>query len=494
MALTRRTIVRCALGAAAGTLLGSCRPTPAAGPQSPSAPGPTSPPAPPAPQDLGALAKTIDGQVILPSSTEYTTAKRLFNARFNDSTPAAVVAAKSTADVQRAVAFAAKNRLKVAARSGGHSYIGASAANGALVIDLRQLPGGISYDEGRGLATVPAGAELDSVQTALAAHGRSIPAGSCPTVGVAGLTLGGGLGSDARKSGLTCDALVSASVVLPSGKAVTAAADDHDDLFWGLRGGGGGNFGVVTSFTFRTFPTGDRDIVNLTFPEAAAGQVIPGWHGWLHASDRAVWGMVNISVGSGSSRLAIVLATPGGAGTRIAESLSAAIGLRPLENTSQTYGHLDFVNYFAGGAQATRPRAFVAGSDIIGDLTSAAAESVVAALSAWPADAGSASAVLESLDGAINDVDPGGSAFPWRRHAACVQWYSEPPTPAAVDSATNWLARAHEAVRANSVGGYVNYVEPNTSAARYLGDNLSRLNAIRQQYDPSQVMASSITY
>ncbi len=492
MAITRQAFVRGALGTAAGSVLGSCRTTPAPGPQSPAVP--SAPQSPSAPQDLGALAHTIEGRVILPSSTEYAAAKRLFNTRFDDSKPAAVVVVKSTSDVQKAVTFAAKNQIKIAARSGGHSYVGASAPNGALVIDLRQLPGGISYDEGRGLATVSAGAELDSVQAALAAYGRSIPTGSCPTVGVAGLTLGGGLGSDARQCGLTCDALVSAAVVLPSGEAITAAADDHGDLFWGLRGGGGGNFGIVTSFTFRTFPAGDRDIVNLTFPEAAAGQVIPGWHRWLRAAERAVWGMVNISVGSGSNRLAIVLATPGGEGGQMAESLSAAIGLRPLENTGQTYGHLDFVHYFAGGAQATRPRAFVAGSDVIRELTTAAAESIVAALSAWPAEAGSATAVLESLDAAVGDLAPGDTAFPWRRQAASVQWYTEPQTPAAFDAATTWLARAHEAVHTASVGGYVNYVEPNASAARYFGVNLLQLNTIRQKYDPSQLMYSSITY
>ena len=100
------------------------------------------------------------------------------------------------------------------------------------------------------------------------------PRGSCPTVGVAGLTLGGGLGSDARLAGLTCDALVSASVVLPSGETVTASADDHADLFWALRGGGGGNFGVVTSLTFRTFPVTDRDVVTLAFPLGSAAAVI----------------------------------------------------------------------------------------------------------------------------------------------------------------------------------------------------------------------------
>jgi FAD/FMN-containing dehydrogenase len=357
-----------------------------------------------------------------------------------------------------------------------------------MIIDLRQLPGGISYDEDRGLATISAATQLDSVQTSLAAHDRSIPSGSCPTVGIAGLALGGGLGCDARRSGLTCDALVSASVVLPSGEAITASADDHADLFWALRGGGGGNFGVVTSFTFRTFPATDRDIVTLVFPEGTTAQAIAGWHLWLHSADRAIWGMVNITAGSGSGGCTIVVATPAGDGPGRASDLSAVIGVHPVSNTNRTFNRIDFVHYFEGGAQATQPRAFVAGSDIIGEMTATAAESIVAATSAWPRAAGSATTVIESLSGSVSDVDSGDTAFPWRRQAASVQWYTE----AAVESANEWLASAHAAVQAYSVGGYVNYVEPDTPASRYFGDNLARLAAVRQKYDPDELMYSGM--
>src|SRR5262245_52766641 len=264
--ISRQAFIRATLGTAAGALLSACR--------SPSTPNSKSPPKVSGPQDWSALDDAIEGRVVLPSSPDYAAAKGVFNTRFDSSTPAAVVAVKSTNDVQQAVEFAARKTIKIAVRSGGHSYIGASAASGAMVIDLRQLPGEITHD-GRERATIPAAAQLDSVQTALAARGRSIPSGSCPTVGIAGLTMGGGLGSDARRSGLTCDALLSAAVVLPSGEAITASADDHADLFWALRGGGG-NLGVVTSLTFQTFPVTDRDVVTLVFPEGATEQAIVG--------------------------------------------------------------------------------------------------------------------------------------------------------------------------------------------------------------------------
>jgi FAD binding domain len=149
------------------------------------------------PHGWSSLDDAIDGTVVLPTNDQYDSAKAVFNARFATSTPVAVVTVKSTDDVRKAVAFAAGNGIKVAPRSGGHSYTGASTANGAMVVDLRQFPRGLTVDDERALATISPAAELDSVQTELAARGRSIPSGSCPSVGV-GLTLGGGLVADAR--------------------------------------------------------------------------------------------------------------------------------------------------------------------------------------------------------------------------------------------------------------------------------------------------------
>ena len=473
--ISRQAFVRRALGGVVGAaLLGSCRSVlPEASSQGP---------------DWNALDGMVDGRVVLPSAPDFAAAKGVFNTRFAGSAPLAVVSVTSEADVQKAMGFAGQNGLGVSARSGGHSYIGASTADGVMVIDLRQLPGGTTLDPISGLVTISPAADLDSAQTILAAQGRSIPSGSCPTVGVAGLALGGGLGSDARSAGLTCDALVSASVVLPSGDVVTASAGDHDDLFWALRGGGGGNCGVVTSLTFRTFPTTDRDVVTLGYPPASAAQVIAGWHNWLSAADRAVWGMVNVTVGGGPSRCTVILATPPGTGQGLAGALNAAVGVAPSSTSIRTKNRLDFIHYFEGGAQARVPRQFTAGSDVIGEMNAAAANSIIAATSAWPTAAGSATAVIESLSGAVNDVAPADSAFPWRQSAASVQWYTEAP----FDVASTWLADAHTAVAASSVGGYINYVEPRQPLSRYLGPNLGRFDAVRQAYDAGGLMRSGI--
>ncbi|MBI3691021.1 MAG: FAD-binding oxidoreductase, partial [Mycolicibacterium aromaticivorans] len=296
------------------------------------------------------------------------------------------------------------------------------------------------------------------------------------------------LGSDARLHGLTCDTLESATLVLPSGDMLTASADNHPDVFWALRGGGGGSIGVVTSMTFRTVPVTDRDVVTVAFPMDASAAAIAGWQQWQRAADRDIWGMVNITVGDGPGRCTVILATPPGSGPAVAGDMLAAAGLPASSTRTRTLNRMDFVHYFEGGDAARVPRAFVAGSDIIGEMTAAAAESIVAAMAAWPAGAGSATAVVESLSGAVGDVDPGASAFPWRRQAASVQWYTE----ASSDAATGWLTAAHQALGSASVGGYINYPEPGQPLGRYLGPNLQRFNDIRHKYDPAGVMLSGI--
>jgi FAD/FMN-containing dehydrogenase len=485
--LSRQSFVRGVGVATAGLLLGSCRSTTAVDSTTAT---PASSPA--GPTDWAALAATLEGHVTVPSDPGYSAAKASFNAHFANSTPAAVISVKSVDDVRRAMAFGAEHGVTVTARSGGHSYVGASAADRAMVIDLRGLAGEAVADDASGVVTVSAAAGLSSVQTALNARGRAIPTGSCPSVGVSGLTLGGGLGADARRYGLTCDALVSATVALPSGAMVTASPGDHQDLYWALRGGGA-NLGIVTSMTFRTFSTATRDVVSLSYPQSATAQTIVAWHDWLAAADRDVWSMVDVTVGPDSWRCGVVLATPPGDGVRLAAELSAAVGTSPVDQTSRTLDHMAFVDYFSGGSDAVRPRAFVAGSDVLADVTPAGAESIVAAMSAWPRSLGSATAVIESLGGAVSDVGPSDTAFPWRHDAACVQWYVEPPADA-IAAGTNWLAAAHDEVGSNSVGGYVNYIESAMPAARYFGDNLQRLKAIRGTYDPAGLMLSTLVF
>ena len=441
----------------------------------------------------GGLSTALGGKVLLPDNgSQFATAKQVFNTIYNGFTPAAIVTPTSAADVQKAMAFAAAHNLKVAPRSGGHSYIGASTANGAMVFDLRQLPGGINYDAATGQVTVTPATSLYAMHEALATAGRGIPTGTCPSVGAAGHALGGGLGANSRHAGLLCDQLTSASVVLPGGQAVTASAANSPDLFWALRGGGGGNFGVTTSLTFATFPTTDLDVVNLNFPPQSFAQVLVGWQNWLRSADRSSWALADSTTDQFGTHCRILATCPVGSGGNVASAIISAVGMRPSSTENHTFNYIDLVRYLAVGNLNPSPLGYVGGSDVFPTVNAATAQGIASAVNAFPRGAGRMLAIMHALDGALASVAPGATAFPWRRQYALVQWYVEPSgDPSA---ATSLLNTAHQAVQPYSVGGYVNYLEANQPPSRYFGANLSQLTAVRQKYDPGRIMFSGLNF
>lgn len=474
--ISRQTFLRGAVGAlAAGAVLGA----PRVG-------------ADPRPSGWEGLSTALGGKVLLPDSPQFAGAKQVFNTNYNGSTPAAVVTPTSAADVQKAMAFAAVHNLKVAPRSGGHSYTGASTANGTMVLDLRQLPGDANYDAATGQVTVTPATSLYTMHRTLAAVGRGVPTGTCPSVGAAGHALGGGMGAQSRHAGLLCDQLTSASVVLPSGQAVTASTASNPDLFWALRGGGGGNFGVTTSLTFATFPTKDVDAVNLNFPPQSFAQVLVGWQNWLRTADPNSWALADATVDAMGVHCRILATCPAGSGNSAAAAITQAVGIQPSGVETHTFNYMDLVNYLAVGNLNPQPLGYVGGSDVFPTVNAAVAQGIAAAVNAFPRNAGRMLAIMHALDGALATVAPAATAFPWRRQSALVQWYVE--TSGDPAAATNWLASAHQAVQQYSVGGYVNYLEANQSPARYFGPNLSRLSAVRQKYDPGRVMFSGLNY
>jgi hypothetical protein len=475
--ISRQTFLRGAAGAlAAGAVFGSVRAT-----------------ADPNTSGWEGLSAAIGGRVLRSDDgLQFATAKQVFNTNYDGSTPAAIVTVTSPADVQKAMAFAAAHNLKVAPRSGGHSYVGASTANGTMVLDLRQLPGGISYDAATGQVTVTPATSLYALHQALAGAGRGIPTGTCPSVGAAGHALGGGLGADSRHAGLLCDQLTSASVVLPGGEAVTASTANDPDLFWALCGGGGGNFGVITSLTFATFPTGDLDVVNLNFPPQSFAQVLLGWQNWLRTADRSSWALADSTTDALGTHCRIMATCPAGSGNSVASAIISAVGMQPSGTENHTFNHLDLVRYLAVGNLTPSPLGYVGGSDVFPTITPAAAQGIASAVDAFPRGAGRMLAIMHALDGALASVAPEASAFPWRRQSALVQWYVE--TSGSPSTATSWLNTAHQAVQPYSVGGYVNYLEVNQPASRYFGANLARLSAVRQKYDPGRVMFSGLNF
>lgn len=197
------------------------------------------------------LSRHIDGDVVVPGDGDYDEARAVWNGMI-DRRPAAVVRAADIGDVAPVVAFARRHALPLAVRGGGHNVAGNGTVDGGMVLDLRDC-NAVGVDTAAGTVTVEPGATLAEVDAATTPHGLVVPGGVISTTGVAGLTLGGGFGWLTRKHGLTIDSLRAAELVTADGDTVRASADENPDLLWGLRGGGG-NFGIVTSFTFGAHP------------------------------------------------------------------------------------------------------------------------------------------------------------------------------------------------------------------------------------------------
>ena len=465
MTLTRRTFLRGAgITAAAGLgLLGTAGLHYAAGSR---------------PVDWATLRGRVSGGLALPGEPGFDQAKLAFNPLFDGNHPAAVARCATPDDV-RACVYEAAGRLPIAARSGGHSYGGYSVPDGGLVVDVAPM----SQVQVRpdGTAVLGAGAKLGDVYAALAKAGRCLPAGSCPTVGISGLTLGGGVGVLARKYGLTCDHLIAAQVVTADGRVRTASADSEPDLFWALRGGGGGNFGIVTSFTFRTEPAPDLTVFSLKFAPGSAAEVFAAWQRWLPAAPPELWS--NLALTSGDPARARVggcfVGTPA-ALAPLLDDLVARAGVKPAARNVQPKNYLDAMEHFAGKPDR---QSFVASSRILSAPLANPAQ--MTSLFTHPG----LDVIFDGLGGAVSTVDTRATAFPHRKALATVQLYS---------SATAKDAKAkHDAInqagaalaRLGITGGYVNYLDPTQPdwANAYYGPNLPRLRQVANTYDPKRV-------
>jgi FAD/FMN-containing dehydrogenase len=226
--------------------------------------------------DWEALQRSIAGVVELPGSEDYERASRPFNARFDQVRPLGIVHCASPQDVAETMPFVRRQDLEHATRSGGHGFAGGSSTGG-LLIDVSPMRS-VSVDGA--VARIGAGASLGDVYEALHEHGLAIPAGTCPPVGIAGLTLGGGLGILGRKYGVTSDRLIGAEVVLADGRVVRCDEHHDGDLFWALRGAGAGTLGVVTSLEFLTVPEPSATNFHLSWSYDDAADVVEAWQGW----------------------------------------------------------------------------------------------------------------------------------------------------------------------------------------------------------------------
>ena len=304
---------------------------------------------PPTAADWKHLAAHVDGTLARPGSSTYNTVRLTQNPRYDGARPLAVLSVANARDVATAFSFAQDHGVRVAIRSGGHSYPGWSAGDGALVVDVRPLD---HVSLSGTTATVGAGASLVQVYDALGTRGRGIAGGSCPTVGIAGLTQGGGVGVLTRAYGLTCDSVTGMNVVLGNGTMDRAAHDDNGDLFWALRGGGGGHLGAVTSFTFKTFAAPTITRAYIAWPFSAAAEVVPRWLETIPSADPRLWATLKLLGGpSHPSRPALFMsATWTGPASSMDAALKPLLSKVPAPTTDSrsTASYLDTMLTYAG--------------------------------------------------------------------------------------------------------------------------------------------------
>ncbi|MFE3229107.1 FAD-binding oxidoreductase [Nocardia sp. NPDC059228] len=485
MAINRRNLLRAAgLGAslaALGSATGCVPEVPAA--------------QPPAGQvDWGALRQRSSGTLNLPSDSGYATAKLAYNPAFDTRRPAAIAQCATASDVQACVDAAARAKIPVAARSGGHSYGGYSTPDNGLVVDL----GGMSGVEVKadGTAVIGAGARLMDVYSALAQAGRCLPAGSCPTVGIAGLTLGGGVGVLAGKYGLTCDNLVSAQVVTADGTLRTASATSELDLFWALRGGGGGNFGIVTSFTFQTVAAPQLAVFQVRFPAGSLTDVLGGWQAFTASAPDEFWSTLGISAGSPPTcRINGCYVGPESAMNSLLDKLVAATRTQPSNRYSLTKDYLSAMMYFGGCAnysvEQCRPN--WNGGGVLGRESFTASSRVLtkplsdpSRLTALLTGREGMDILLDSLSGAPSRIGVKDTAFPYRGALATAQIYVGATTSDARNAVNEVRDRLGD-LTGNTA--FVNYIDPDLSnwGSAYYGGNASRLHGIAEHYDPDGV-------
>jgi hypothetical protein len=438
------------------------------------------------------LAKDLDGKLLRPGDTGYSKAATTFDPRRDGKKPVAIVRAASAGDVAAAFAFCRTYRVHPRPRSGGHSYVGASTGNGVLVIDVRPMHG-VHYHADSHKVTVGAGAVLGDLHDSLDRHGRTVPTGTCPTVGAAGLTLGGGIGTESRLYGLTGDALTGGILVSPGGHIHKFGPHTDADLYWGLRGGGGGNFGILTSLTYATSPALPGTIFRLSWEPHDSHRVLLGWQERLADMPRHSWANLHLDTSGGVVRPSITgVCWDRGAGHEIA-ALAAAIGRQPSSRRTYAESHAGAMSWFAGGTNGHTRQSWYAGSDVVGHaISSSRATDIIAAVKKWNGS-GSAAAIFDPLGGAVTRPGAADTAFRWRNAHATVQWYvglgstSRPN----LDRAADWVGRCHHAIGRSSVGGYVNYLEPGRKLSDYYGGNYDRLLELNKKYDPHGILNSS---
>jgi FAD/FMN-containing dehydrogenase len=442
---------------------------------------------------IEALRSEVTGSVITPADPEYDEARRVYNFMI-DRRPAAVVRCASSADVAAVVRYAAATGTELAVRGGAHSVPGFGTADDAIVADLSGLAT-VTVDPAARTASAAGGATWGDFNEATAVHGLATTGGIISTTGVGGLTLGGGIGYLSRGYGLSCDNLLSARVVTADGQTVTASESDHPDLFWALRGGGG-NFGVVTEFTFQLHPVSEIYGGPMFF-ELSDGEAILGYFNeFIKTAPREYGGFPAFQIAPplpfvpedrvGEPFVAVVSCWTGSnedgekvlQGFRdIATPVAEHVGPMPYPALNSAFDAL-----VPSGLQHYWKAAFV------GDLTPEAIRTHMEHGARVPVV--NSTVHMYPINGACHDVAPDETAFGHRDATYAVVMAGMWPDPADNEAHTKWVKDYDAAIAPHSQGGgYINFAsaDDQSKVAANYGANYARLQEVKRRYDPDNL-------
>ena len=456
------------------------------------------------------LSSHLQGQLVLPSDANYPTAKLVYTAQFDGINPGAIAYCTSPADVALCLGFAQDNALPFAARSGGHSAGGYSLSPG-LVIDVSGLN---SVTLANGTATIGPGAELVDITNTLAPAGLAISGGYCPTVAAGGFLQGGGIGLFTRTMGIACDSVTSVQVVLADGNVVTASPQQYSDLYWALRGGGGGNFGIVTSYTFTPTPLTFIDVALLTWPYDQALDVVNGWTQWLVDGPSTIGGGLNVTLADSAPgnvpTVSLILACTDvstGFGTEISRLVSL-VGDSPASQVTLTAPYEAIMMSQYNCADLTEAQCHLSGSSSVAELPRPAFGLERGRMFNGPIPrAGWANALavfdtarlagqehlfqVTALGGTANNLPRAATAYVHRDTLFMANYICEnavgPVPNEAVAAGTQFVDAGFAALNPYSNGeSYQNFIDPRLPdwARSYYAENYFRLMQVKSVYDP----------
>jgi FAD/FMN-containing dehydrogenase len=441
--------------------------------------------------DWAALAGQLRGPLLRPGDRGYAVASSPYNKRYADIRPGGVALCAGVADVRAALAWARRYAVPFAVRSGGHSYGGYCTTRG-LVISLARM-NSVRVDRDARTITLGPGALNRDLYAALAGTGLAAPSGRCPTVAISGLLLGGGFGFSSRHLGLTCDQLLHTDVVTASGVVLRASPRSHQDLMWACQGGGGGNFGVNTSYTLQAIPVGAVSVYRLGWPWRQASAALSAVLGLMAAAPDTLSCRIGLEV-SATRRGVSAIGLYFGPARELAGLLApvfAAVWPTEQQIEDRSYaGAQQFLAHSApAGAFASKSRYLLA------PLADAGIETAIRWLERWPGSTnpGGAGMTIFAWGGAIGRVDPAATAFVHRDAAFLLDtetsWTAR-DSPRAVAAGLDWVEGFYRALGPYATRqAYQNFIDPSLAGwqTAYYGTNLRRLIEVKRRYDPDDV-------